>query len=1276
MSLFDGLADFFGDTKTQPLAAPAPAPWQLSAAVEAEYDMPTLGMPRAQSKLYQRLSWVQIAVHAVASTAATTALNVVRLEGEDENAEINHPFEKLLDRPNPLQSRYEFLESVFSYRALTGNAYVWLNRPSANVEPSEMWIIPSHKIRPVPDKNLYLRGYIYEPGDGQEIPLELHEVAHFKKFNPLNSFLGMSPIEALATVAVGDMAMTRWNTNFFDKDNAKVPGALAFADPIMDADWERMRADIRKEHGGVKRSLMMLRNVGKGGVEWVNMAMSQKDMEFLNARNANRSEIFSMFAPGLDSILAINATEANALSGKRTFIELGVWPAMVAVAEKFTNDVLPAYGPNLRAEFDDIRITDRALELQEQAAFSQVGTVDEIRQKFYQLQPIGDDRGKLLPIQVTAAQPAPDEKPQEGAGASIPAQTPQAQADPQTATDDATGSADDAKAAKAADLARFKRWAGKRSKPNADDFTSEHLSYEDKAAILWELKGEGADGDTMPPFTWTTGPITPDALKAMILQLDGDDDGAEDFFRLGVEVEAENALTSALSKQRAAVFADGLTSAPQAAQRAREASEPVRDILRRTLQNSASLGVSVAVNQFESIGFGFDWTLANQAAADWADRYTVQLFDEISATTQRRIQTAVSEWVENGEPLSQLRRELEHTFDRKRAQLIASTEVTRAYSEANRIAYRESGVVSAIQWRTSNDERVCPICGPLGGVTFVDGVAQPVSQGQQKDVGQRSSLDGVFTHPGTGATYSAPPAHPRCRCWIVPIVGEISEDEPVRDLPKSIRQSGQFPDDLADVTTISELGGSTGAKLVKDNVTGDLYVMKRGANPAHLMNEVHADRAYQAMGINVPELKVFNVDGVPVKLAKFIDGDNLPQLRTTNPKAFSAAKKKLQGEFGADAILGNWDVMGANFDNIIVDKAGEVWRIDNGGALLHRAQGAIKPNFGQYVDEVWTMRNPQINRQAAEIFGDIPYFKIEKQLRKYSKMADAVSDSIDDEAIKALLRARMDSASDIAKISKTLRLDDWSENYVDRFSRHSIGLRKDGLIDAMPKDFTRRGTTIFDDKGKPWDNLRGSSKDTAIGDLGRYMARNDGDYNIITYWSQRQASDSWTQAAQGAKYFYSNQRGDLSQYWWKNGVDTAAEYYTKAVAATNGYDETLTMWHAYNYEFVRNVNFPNNNIQRGVIKLIRTEDKNVMRLNNLAPGETGLIKRGGTESTSIFKKVTIHGSEVTTQQVPHHRIMGNYFFERSPGANHGMYLGDNENEFLAMMDGLKVKYER
>jgi SPP1 gp7 family putative phage head morphogenesis protein len=162
------------------------------------------------------------------------------------------------------------------------------------------------------------------------------------------------------------------------------------------------------------------------------------------------------------------------------------------------------------------------------------------------------------------------------------------------------------------------------------------------------------------------------------------------------------------------------------------------------LQRSADLGVNVAIDQFDRIGFGFDWTLANQRAAEWASQYTGQLIADIDRTTQGRLRTAVSEWISNGDPLSKLRGELAPIFGDKRADLIASTEVTRAYSEANRIAYRESGVVDQIEWRTAADELVCPICGPLGG--------------------KRDTLDGDFGGAGM------PPAHPRCRCWIVPVV--------------------------------------------------------------------------------------------------------------------------------------------------------------------------------------------------------------------------------------------------------------------------------------------------------------------------------------------------------------------------------------------------------------------------------------------------------------------------------------------------------------------------
>lgn len=61
----------------------------------------------------------------------------------------------------------------------------------------------------------------------------------------------------------------------------------------------------------MRRKLMLLRGVGQGGVSWVQMGMSQKDMEFLAGRAFNREELYDALAPGLTSSLSKNATQAN-----------------------------------------------------------------------------------------------------------------------------------------------------------------------------------------------------------------------------------------------------------------------------------------------------------------------------------------------------------------------------------------------------------------------------------------------------------------------------------------------------------------------------------------------------------------------------------------------------------------------------------------------------------------------------------------------------------------------------------------------------------------------------------------------------------------------------------------------------------------------------------------------------------------------------------------------------------------------------------------------------
>ncbi len=190
--------------------------------------------------------------------------------------------------------------------------------------------------------------------------------------------------------------------------------------------------------------------------------------------------------------------------------------------------------------------------------------------------------------------------------------------------------------------------------------------------------------------------------------------------------------------------------------------QKLRDAVSRAVQDSADLGVAVAVDTLEGVGFGFDYTLANTAARDWALTYTDDILRQLATTTERGVGQAVARWVDNGEPLSKLVDDLGIFFDKKRAERVAATEVTRAFAEGNRIAYRESGVVGYWEWRTANDEIVCPTCGALNGKRV--GLIEGDWRGHLPDeLAARSR------------PITAPPAHVNCRCWAVPVIEDVRQ---------------------------------------------------------------------------------------------------------------------------------------------------------------------------------------------------------------------------------------------------------------------------------------------------------------------------------------------------------------------------------------------------------------------------------------------------------------------------------------------------------------------
>ena len=342
---------------------------------------PEIGQAARYAGVYMGSPWVYVAVNRIAEAAALVPFHVARRAGEQVVAVEDHPFERLLRRPNPLLSRFELIEQTVGSLEIHGNAYWFLAGEPGGV-PAELWPLRPDRVSIVPDARRGVRGYVYEV-DGHRIPLDAAEVVHFRRWHPANDYYGLSALEAARLAVETDRAMADWNRRYFGEGMAVPAGIVAIKERVGDADYERLKREWRAAYGGRERKTAFLRGAS---VEWHNVGLSQQDMDFLNARRFNREEIFQIFGIPV-GMFSENATEANALVGERVFIERTLWPKLVRIAEKITTDLLPFYGAGLVGSFEDIRPHDRAQTLEEIRAARGILTVDEIRARYFQLGP-------------------------------------------------------------------------------------------------------------------------------------------------------------------------------------------------------------------------------------------------------------------------------------------------------------------------------------------------------------------------------------------------------------------------------------------------------------------------------------------------------------------------------------------------------------------------------------------------------------------------------------------------------------------------------------------------------------------------------------------------------------------------------------------------------------------------------------------------------------------------------------------------------------------------
>ena len=173
-------------------------------------------------------------------------------------------------------------------------------------------------------------------------------------------------------------------------------------------------------------------------------------------------------------------------------------------------------------------------------------------------------------------------------------------------------------------------------------------------------------------------------------------------------------------------------------------------LFRAIESNALTAYLGAAENILNSQPIGVDWGLVNQQAANWARTNAQQLALDITSTNRRNVAEVLANFFEEGWTLGDLTSKLSSLFGPIRAELIATTEITRAAVEGELQLVRElnkEGAELIATWFTVRDERVCPICEPLDG--------RPETE------------EGGFVPRGeAGPGIPSPPAHPRCRCWL------------------------------------------------------------------------------------------------------------------------------------------------------------------------------------------------------------------------------------------------------------------------------------------------------------------------------------------------------------------------------------------------------------------------------------------------------------------------------------------------------------------------------
>jgi len=172
-----------------------------------------------------------------------------------------------------------------------------------------------------------------------------------------------------------------------------------------------------------------------------------------------------------------------------------------------------------------------------------------------------------------------------------------------------------------------------------------------------------------------------------------------------------------------------------------------------------------------NVGVSFD--VLNPEVINFAEDYSVRFAKSVNQTTLDMLKKELAEADRLGEGIPQITKRIQALFTnmtKERAYMTARTETMRAQNFGAEQGYIQSGVVEAKRWLSLEDLRVCSFCAYMNGKILVLGGTW-FEQGTSITLPKLNG-NGTETFKFNYEAIKRPPAHPKDRCCLAPVVNE------------------------------------------------------------------------------------------------------------------------------------------------------------------------------------------------------------------------------------------------------------------------------------------------------------------------------------------------------------------------------------------------------------------------------------------------------------------------------------------------------------------------